>query len=451
MNVLLVAIGSDGDLHPVMALGLGLKARGHRVTVLANSHFEPVVRRVGLDFLELGTKEELQAVIDAPEAWDPTGSVNLVVDWCMLRLMRRTFSLIEERHVRGETVVVAPPIALGARIAQEALAIPLVTLALHPSLFRSATSPPSLPPLPVSGALPAVWNRFCYWAADYAVFDRLIGPLANRFRKELGLPPVHRFLAGWCFSPLRVLGLFPDWFAEPVSGWPPQTRLTGFPLYDGSGGGHLAPEVAEFLGVGAPPVVFTAGSANRHAHAFFTAAADACRRSGRRAVLVTRFRDQVPATLPSGVRHFDSVPFGQLFPLAAAVVHHGGIGTSALGLAAGTPQIVMPMAYDQHDNAARLGALGVARSLPVRQFKGPALAATIDSLLNSRVVTARCQTIADRMRHNEPLVRSVRLIEEALNLDERLRCRRTRFGTSCRSRTRCRCQVSPQPTASGPR
>ena len=95
-----------------LALGLGLKARGHAVTVLANEYFEPVVRRTGLDFLELGTESEFKAVIDAPGTWDPYRSVRLVVEWCMLRLMRRTYSLIEKRNVSGETVVVAPAIAL---------------------------------------------------------------------------------------------------------------------------------------------------------------------------------------------------------------------------------------------------------------------------------------------------------------------------------------------------
>ena len=66
MNVLLIALGSDGDVHPFMALGLGLRARGHRVTMLANGHFEPVVRRAGLDFVELGTDEEFRAVIEHP-------------------------------------------------------------------------------------------------------------------------------------------------------------------------------------------------------------------------------------------------------------------------------------------------------------------------------------------------------------------------------------------------
>jgi len=263
----------------------------------------------------------------------------------MLRPMRRTFAVIEDLNVPGETVVAAPLIALGARIAQEARGIPLVTVALHPALFRSTSSPPDLPPLPLSRGLPRFWNRFWYWLSDVALFDRLMAPGANAFRSELGLPPVHRLLAGWCFSPRRVLGLFPDWFAPPRPGWPPQARLTGFPLYDGWGAGPAAPEVAEFLGAGDPPVVFTPGSANRHVRAFFEAAVDASRRLGRRAALVTRFRDEIPSGLPAGVRHFDPVPFSRLFPRAAAVVHHGGIGTSALGLAAGVPQLVMPMAY----------------------------------------------------------------------------------------------------------
>jgi len=449
LNVLLVVIGSDGDLHPFLALGLGLQARGHRVTVLTNGHFEPDVRRLGLDFVELGTEEEFRAVIEAPEVWDPIGSIRLVVEWGMLRPMRRTFAVIEDLNVPGETVVVAPLIALGARIAQETRGIPLVTVALHPSLFRSTSSPPDLPPLPLSRGLPRVWNQFWYWLSDVALFDRLIAHEANTFRSELGLPPVHRLLAGWCFSPQRVLGLFPDWFAAPQPGWPSQARLTGFPLYDGWGVGPPAPEVEEFLGAGDPPIVFTPGSANRYVRAFFEAAADACGRLGRRAALVTRFRDQVPSELPTGVRQFDSVPFSRLFPRAAAVVHHGGIGTLALGLAAGVPQLVMPMAYDQHDNAARLGALGVSRSLTPCRFKGPALADAIASLLGSPEVAARCRSFAEQLRYAVPLDQSLRLIEQTASSDPRPEVESRRVGTVRRALVLDDC--NPEVSACTPR
>jgi UDP:flavonoid glycosyltransferase YjiC (YdhE family) len=130
---------------------------------------------------------------------------------------------------------------------------------------------------------------------------------------------------------------------------------------------------------------------------FFDAAADACRRLGCRGVLLTRYRQQVPERLPPNVRHFDYVPFSRLLPRSAALVHHGGIGTTAQALAAGIPQLVMPMSHDQPDNAARVERLGVGLSLAPRRFQGPAVAAALERLLHTPEVGARCRAVAERM------------------------------------------------------
>jgi UDP:flavonoid glycosyltransferase YjiC (YdhE family) len=417
-NVVLIALGSAGDVHPFLALGQGLQARGHRVTLLTNDHFAGAVHSAGLEFTELGTAAEYCAVIERPEVWDPIRCVRPIVDWVVLRPLRQTFALIAERYLPGTTVVVAPITALGARIAQEKLGVPLVTVALYPSLFRSAVCPPVQRPLPLTPSLPRSWNRFWYWLADVALFDRLIGPEVNAFRAELGLAPVRRSFAEAGFSPECVLGMFPNWFGPPQADWPAQVRLTGFPLHDGSDGAALTPDAEEFLDAGAPPIVFSPGSAMRHGRAFFAAAVDACRRLGCRAILVSPFRDQVPCTLPAGIHYSDALPFSKLFSRAAAVVHHGGIGTSALGLAAGVPQLVMPMAYDQHDNAARLVVLGVARVLEPRSFRGPRVARELAALLDCPAVSARCRALAGRLQQADSLTASCLLIEQVVSSGE---------------------------------
>ena len=272
-----------------------------------------------------------------------------------------------------------------------------------------------LPPLPVSASLPETWNRLCYWLSDVALFDPLIAPEANAFRAELGLAARAALSVGVVLLATANPGTLSRVVCRAQRGWPAQTRLSGFPLYDRWERQRLAPEVVEFLDAGDPPVVFTPGSANRHGGRFFGAAARACRRLGCRGVFVTRFGDQIPARLAAEVRHFARVPFGPLFARSAAVVHHGGIGTSALALAAGIPQLAMPMAYDQHDNAVRLAALGVSRTLSPRRFRGPAVARAIHSLITSRDVAGRCRSVAARVRGARPLDHSLELIEEAMN------------------------------------
>jgi UDP:flavonoid glycosyltransferase YjiC (YdhE family) len=110
--------------------------------------------------------------------------------------------------------------------------------------------------------------------------------------------------------------------------------------------------------------------------------------------LLTKYAEQLPSRLPPSIRHFGFVPLSKLLPQTAALVHHGGIGSCAQGLAAGVPHLVRPMAFDQFDNSRRLVQLGVAEEISVRKFRGPAVAEALDRLLNSSSVAASCGALA---------------------------------------------------------
>ena len=413
MNVLLVALGSAGDVNPLVGLGLALRSRGHEVTLLANSHFEPLSRRFGLEFHEIAPAADYYAVVEKPALWEPVSGLKLVIEWLVLEPMRRTFTAIRQRNVPGETVVVAPVSAFGARIAQESLKIPLVSVCIQPSILRSVTQPPVLRPLPLSPKMPRLWNRSWLWFADRAMVDPLVRAKTDGFRAELNLPPVRRGFGPWSLSPLLILGLFPEWFAPLQADWPAQVRLSSFPLFDEGQATSLPPDAVNFLEAGEPPIVFTPGSAMRQGRAFFEAAVEACRRLKSRAVLVTRYQDQVPYELKESMGTFAFLPFSRLFPRARLVVHHGGIGTASQALGAGVPQLVMPMAFDQHDNARRLERLGVARSLAPRRFSGRAVARVIADLLDSREVADSCRRSAERLQSTDGLDATCRLIEDA--------------------------------------
>jgi rhamnosyltransferase subunit B len=147
---------------------------------------------------------------------------------------------------------------------------------------------------------------------------------------------------------------------------------------------------------GDAPIVFAPGSANVQATEFFQTAANVCEQLGRRGVLMTKYPDQLPKRLPASVRQFGFVPFSKLLPRAAALVHHGGIGTCGQGLACALPQVVMPMAYDQLDNGTRLARLGVGAVVPQEKFKTTRVAATLGAMLNSAEVLERCREYASR-------------------------------------------------------
>jgi rhamnosyltransferase subunit B len=412
VKVLLVPLGSHGDVHPFVGLGLALKARGHDVTVLTLGYFEKLVRSAGLEFVGLPLAEDFEEGLKDPALWDRRRGFALVVRKSVIPYLRPIYEYIAERYVPGKTVVVPGTLALGARVAQDKLGVPVASAHLQPGIFRSEYHAPVLPGLFMPDWLPRVFKRLQYRLADDLIVERILTSGLNAFRAEVGLPPVHDLMGGWWHAPQLVLGLFPAWYGPPQPDWPPHVRLTGFPLYDERDLRPPTPELEEFLGAGAPPVVFTAGSAMRQGHAFFAEAAEACRLLGCRGLLLTRFPDQLPARLPVGVRSFEYVPFSRVLPRAAALVHHGGIGTTAQGLAAGIPHLVMPLAHDQPDNADRLRRLGVARALPPARFRAPAVARDLGALLASADVAARCRDYAERIRASRPLEEACRLIEE---------------------------------------
>jgi UDP:flavonoid glycosyltransferase YjiC (YdhE family) len=182
-------------------------------------------------------------------------------------------------------------------------------------------------------------------------------------------------------------------------------------LYDERGVSEPSEELVRFLDAGEPPVVFTPGSAMVHGQQFFAEAAAACQLAGLRGILLTRFASQVPAELPANVRHFDYVPFSWLLPRAAALVHHGGIGTLSQGMAAGIPQVIMPMSFDQPDNAERLKRLGAGTYIWPRQFRAARVARDLTALIESPDVKAACRGIADRIGNDQPLDATCEILE----------------------------------------
>lgn len=397
MHFLITALGSYGDVYPMVGLGMALAARGHRIRIITNPYFEDIVARAGLEFLPIGTREHYLEVTQHPDLWHPLRGPRLVIQWTCVELLRPLYETLAANYVPGETVFCAHVLDMAGRTAGEKFHAPVAAVDLSPVMMWSVHDAPRL-----KGALFGSWvpkwvKRLQFWASDTLFARAIMGGTLNGLRRELGLQPVRRFFSHWLHAVDLVLGLYPNWFAPPQPDWPANTRLIGFPLWDElSTSDPLDSDLQEFLGAGEAPIAFSPGSANRGAHRFFAAAVDACGRLGRRGILLTKYAEQLPADLPSSVGHFGFVPMSRLLPHTVALVHHGGIGSCAQGLAAGVPQLVQPMSYDQFDNSRRLVRLGVAEELSVRRFRGPKIAAALTRLLESQDVQRKCRGFASR-------------------------------------------------------
>jgi UDP:flavonoid glycosyltransferase YjiC (YdhE family) len=409
---ILVPFGSWGDVYPFVWLGKGLASRGHEVCAIIHEPFGDAMGDAGIRPVRHGTKGEFEAAIRHPDLWHPRKGFELIARMSE-RMYRQIAPRVREEIVLGRTLLVGAGIAYGARIAAEAFDLPMVTVQLQPAAFMSVESPP----VPQAGMewfrhVPR-WVRRLLYEIGHRRADRLLAEGINACRVELGLrQPVRGVLRNYWMSPLRVIALFPEWFATKQSDWPPQTILTRFPLYDEGDHVGLPEVVASFLKDGDPPVLFTPGSVNVQAERFFEAALEACERLGTRGLFVTPHTEQVPRPLPSPVLHIGSVPFSRVFPRCAAVVHHGGIGTVAQGLAAGVPQLVMAMSHDQPDNGNRLRRMGVGDYLYPRAFRASTVTERLQYLTTSPEVRRACREYQQRMEDQMPPAEVFRLVEE---------------------------------------
>ncbi len=411
--MLLPTVGSSGDIHPFIALGLALKARGHRATVLTNPYFQPAIEARGLEFLAVGNLADVERAIADPDLWHSRRGFEAVARHAILPSIEPVYRLIES-HAGADTVVAASSISFGARVAQERLGIPSASIHLQPTVIRSLIDSGKFGGLRISARQPMWFKSALFRFIDWAAIDRVLAPPLNEFRRRLELAPVRRVLERWIHSPQCVIGFFPAWFAAPQADWPPHTHLVGFPLWDG-GYGASAPgassEAREFLQAGPPPIIFTPGSAAAQSHRFFAESVEAVRRLGARAMLVTNFPEQLPSDLPSGVKGFGYLPFSEVLPQAAVLVHHGGIGTIAQAINAGIPHLAVPNGHDQFDNGWRLEQLGLGKSIPQTRYRAARAAGALRSLIDDGPMRQRCREYSARVSSADALARACELIE----------------------------------------
>jgi UDP:flavonoid glycosyltransferase YjiC (YdhE family) len=306
----------------------------------------------------------------------------------------------------GADLLVSQPMTIATRLVAELQRTPWASAILAPGALFSAYDPPVLAPAPALALLRPLWPAF--HRVMIALLKRLVRPWTrpwDRLRSELGLPPAGNLFFEGQHSPHLVTAMFSEVLGRRQPDWPPAARVTGFAFFDQDGEPGLAPELARFLDTGPPPVVFTLGSSAIYdPGGFYRAGAEAAARLGRRAVLLVgrvRRNRPAPGNRPPGALAVPYAPYSQLFPRAAAVVHHGGVGTTAQALRAGRPMLIVPFGFDQPDNAERVRRLGVARVLPRQLCDVPHLCAALRALLGGKRYATCAEAIGRRVRSED--------------------------------------------------
>jgi rhamnosyltransferase subunit B len=207
MHVILATVGTDGDVFPHLGLGATLQARGHRVTLAAPETYRARAHALGLEFCSLVTVAEVGRMLADPDLWHPFRSGMMMARWGG-PMIPRQYETLARLAGQPDSVVVANPGVLAARLVQEKMGVPTASLVLQPGLLPSNTAPPKMPGgLTIPTWLPHQLRRL-YWLAVDAAGYVLVASSLNRVRAGLGLSPVRRVFRWW-LSPDSVIGLFP--------------------------------------------------------------------------------------------------------------------------------------------------------------------------------------------------------------------------------------------------
>lgn len=401
-KIVLTTIGSLGDLHPFIAIGLALRERGFQAVLAVPEDHLAKCRAAGLDAVSvmpsfetirerMGLGEEAavrRIMVDQHYLLE-----NVLLPWLGAGAEALDAAAADADALVGSLFMFAAPMIAEKR------RIPLVTVVLQPMTMFSAYDPPRTPDFRMLKGAPVghaglVWNRMIYTIMRNVLRARY-GRLLNSVRASHGLAPrVNAILLDPGGTPSLTLCCYSPLLGPLGPDAPAHARLIGFPVFDSEAGRpeRLDPKLDAFLAAGKPPIVFTLGSlATAAPGSFYEEAAAVAGLLGERAVLLTGYETALPTSdAIIGLRY---APHSGLFPRAAAIVHHGGIGTVGQALRAGKPQLVVPHMGDQNDNAHRVERIGVGRSLPAKRFTAARAAPIISSLIADQGIRAEAVRI----------------------------------------------------------
>jgi UDP:flavonoid glycosyltransferase YjiC (YdhE family) len=421
VRIVLSNIGTFGDINPLIAIALELKRRGHQPVMAVPALYERKIVPLGLEFHAIRPNLDPENTLLAEMIYDVRKGTERGLREFLFPALRQTYDDLTHAATtpRRADLLLLGELNYAGPLVAEVTGIPWASYVLAPLSFFSAYDPPVLPMYPrlarADKAVPGMGRAIRRLAR--LVSRKWPQPVYD-LRRELGLPRGSNPLFDAKHSPDLVLALFSRVLGQEQPDWPANTKITGFCFYDSdAGNAALPPHLEEFLASGPAPLVFTLGSAAvLAAGRFYEYGARAAERLGMRAVLLigSDARNRPRYALPPSICVAEYAPYSALFSRASAIIHQGGVGTTAQCLRAGKPMLIMPYSHDQPDNARRMRRLKVARTLQRQYFTPLRVTKKLRRLLEKPIYARRAEQIAVRMRTEDGVAAACNALEALL-------------------------------------
>jgi UDP:flavonoid glycosyltransferase YjiC (YdhE family) len=400
-RIVISTVGVRGDLNPFIAIGYGLRARGHEVVFALEPALQAAVAGEGFAFEHL-TGDVLQAL--SPHLGSivggltPIASVRTIVrNWLAVALAAKVEDL--EAACAGADLLIARAAHLAAPLAAERLGIPWVQVTMTALTIPSAHACPGLLPLP-GGRAPRLANR-AGWAVIELVTRHLADGPVNELRRDLGLAPTRNAMGrGGHSAHLTAVAISPQ-VSRHQPDWPRYVATTGYCYWDVPSTWRAPDQLTTFLGGADPVVAVSFGSIAPFAHGalspLYETAVRAVLACGARALVVGAEGESSTLSSEGRVLAIPFAPFSQVYPRCAAAIHHGGPYTVGEALRAGIPSLAVPWGIDQFFTAAQLERTGAGRARHHRRFRAAAARRDVEALLMLGHLRRNAQAMAARI------------------------------------------------------
>lgn len=421
MKITINTFGTRGDIQPYVALGKGLRGSGHTVRILSHKIFESFVTEHGLDFYPLDLDPH-QVLLNQVIAELGNNMVR-IMQWMeknFKSVLRDLFLTTLNANQDADLILNSGLSFAGWHVAEK-LNKPAIAMYLWPAIpsrFIPSTMGFQLPKwMPFKGA-------FNYGSTKLSnqTFFNLLRSSVNECRKDiLNLSPLGAGYYWRLDSPKNsipfIYGYSPIVLPKP-SDWGENQQVSGYWFLDAATEYQPDNTLSDFLKSGPPPIYFGFGSMVEHKQEeVIRTVVTALKRTGQRGILLSGWSKFGSTDLPNSILGIETAPHDWLFPQMAAVVHHGGAGTTAAGLRAGVPSIIVPSFGDQFFWGERVYELGVGtKPIPRKKLAADKLAEAIKQSIENVVMRKNAEDMGQLIRAEDGIEAAVQMIERIVHV-----------------------------------